>query len=398
MFGVKRSCALLLVGLSAALLRAEPAVTPSVAKDYALFVGSTLMVETGGSFHEVLGTANGGASAQIVENGQRRRIDLADASNIRIDRGLKLSNAIAQISEVDGRCTKSGGGAPDWMQQMVLMNDLRSQAVQNENKALNAQAGYSSLGGGSSSGNDAPAQDAQKAGAQIASAAASSGAAQANSMANAASSISSTLATHEVGANAFEVRCNVSAPKPAEDAYLLLITEYREASGGDRQVRIHLEPVGKIGSKARSVTILQRGLPTDFQLEQYRLHLFAGGAELATNLSERRVDLTEDDALRYLSLSYIASHPKATLPAVPQRVAVPVGFKQTLAQSQLDAPIYATVGADGMVSRVSADERGESGLAPSIETVVKKFRFNPALKEGKPVESLVAFKLSEYLH
>jgi hypothetical protein len=117
---------------------------------------------------------------------------------------------------------------------------------------------------------------------------------------------------------------------------------------------------------------------------------------VATNLSDKRVDLTADDALRYLTLCYITKHAKETRDAEPLRIAFPGDFKQQSRPAWLEKPVYLTVASDGIVRKASADQAG-AALDPYLDSVVAKFRFAPALKEGKPVESVVAFSLGEYL-
>lgn len=197
--------------------------------------------------------------------------------------------------------------------------------------------------------------------------------------------------------NALEVSCSVSVPKATRDAFLLLVTGFHEEKNPKVQYQIHLEPLKDIGPKARRVDFVQTGLPDGYILDSKSVHLFYNGREVASNLAEKRVDLTASDALNYLTLCYVTKHAKETLAAAPMQIVVPADFKRQVGQEWLQKPVFLTVAPTGVVQQAAADESG-TALDPYLAGVVTKFRFVPALKEGKPVESVVAFNMSEYLH
>jgi hypothetical protein len=199
------------------------------------------------------------------------------------------------------------------------------------------------------------------------------------------------------GNNALDIACELSTPRVMHNTYALVITEFHEASDGKPSYDVHIEPVGELGPKPRKVTLTQTGFPPGFIRGQVSLHLYSGSLELATNLSEGRVDLTADDAMRYLVLAYVTSHAKDSLAAAPLRIAVPADFKQRTSTADLDRTLYVTVDPMGRVQGLSAAPNQLVAVDPYIDSTVRKFYYEPALREGKPVESVVEVQLAGLL-
>src|SRR5690606_11046771 len=85
-------------------------------------------------------------------------------------------------------------------------------------------------------------------------------------------------------------------------------------------------PVGRLDLTPRKVRILQAGLPAGFELIDTDIYLFNRGEEIATNLSERRIDLTLEEVRQYLMLDHVANHRNETLPARPVWSIAPAGL------------------------------------------------------------------------
>jgi hypothetical protein len=145
------------------------------------------------------------------------------------------------------------------------------------------------------------------------------------------------------------------------------------------------------------VTLTPTGLPPGFILGQVGLHLYSGSLELATNLSEGRVDLTANDAMRYLVLAYVTSHGKDSLAATPLRITVPADFKRRVSTADLDRTLYVTIDKMGRVRGLSAAPDQLVAVDPYIDSTVRTFYYEPAIKDGKPVESVVEMRLASFL-
>jgi hypothetical protein len=100
---------------------------------------------------------------------------------------------------------------------------------------------------------------------------------------------------------------------------------------------------------------------------------------------------------RYLVVAYVASHPKDSLAATPLSIAVPADFKQRASAADLDRTLYVTIDPRGRVRRLSAAPDQPVTVDPYIDATVRKFYYEPALKDGKPVESVVQVRLAGLL-
>lgn len=346
--------ALVFCSLVASLGAAEPVVET---KTHSLFVGGRLLVEVDGKFQEVVGATSD--AYRINVQGERKLLPLSKAHTVRIEQTLELSSVSAMIEDFKWSTSheRDGRDLQAWADQAQTMATLKSDSVFHTEQAMTAAAEAATVSPGSFE--YAAAQGTlQKSADRIASA---------QVVNQQTGQFSNRLGTPGLEDNSIEVSFEVYAPKPAGEAYLLAITTFRENGQDKLQYRSHAEPISGLGAKGKPVRFTQSGFPSGFKVESISLHLYADGQEIATNLSERRVELTEDAALRYLTVCYIAEHPKATLAAVPQRVALPVGFRDEAPVGSASRPVYATVASDGSVKQVAADQAGTASSDPYIE-------------------------------
>lgn len=361
-------------------------------KDHALFVGGDLCIDFAGAAREVVG-ANAKEVVVLVE-GKPTPVRLDKVEGVRLDRHLKLTDVVAQVDNLKAEPVKMAGigERQQWLEQRFMMDSMQTEAIGNYARSYNAMMTANSL---ASAAESSSSEDAG-----YAAASAKQSAATAQASMDRATAVAAQSRSVDKGAggdmDALEVTAKLSAPKAAREAFVVLVTSFRESAKAPLQYQIHLEPLKKLGPKPEKICITQGGFPKDYILDSYSLYLFADGREVATNLSEKRVDLTADDALKYLTLCYITNHAKETLAASPMRIALPTDFKQQVPAAALQHPVYLTVGTDGAVSKAAADPAG-SALDAYVAGVVSKFRFAPALQEGRPVESVVAFNLSDYV-
>lgn len=370
---------------TALLLAGEPEAVP---KDHALFVGASLQVKQDGGLGEVDGVTDD--TAWVVMNGQRKSVPLLSLEEVRIQRSLKLSDTIATIGNPHGEPihTSDTNTARDWARQQIVMGALQTESMNRWDRSFQGIESASAV--------PASSLDFPMAQQRLAAATEVAGDSQ-RSMSMAQTFAQQGMGTGS-GPNALAFSCEISSPRLFRNAFLLLVTEFHDSAKPDLlQYRIHTQALPELGPKMQRMHFTQKGFPGGYRLERCQTFLFGDGQELATNLSERRVDLTADDALRYLSLCYIASHAKESLSAVPLRVAFPSDFRKVAPEAAVARPLYVTVGTDGSVKNVVTAEGGTTAPDIYIDSVVRKFRFNPALNGGKPVESVLELKLSDYI-
>ena len=147
-----------------------------------------------------------------------------------------------------------------------------------------------------------------------------------------------------------EVTFEVSAEQPLASPYVVILAQYHElnAPPGTSRNWIYAKALEPIDSKPRKVRILQGGFPRGFELEKFQVHLYNRGQELATNVADKRVPLTRDEAFQYMLIDYVSSHKGASLPATPAMVKLPADFRTRLAGGQLAQIFFVKVSKDGL--------------------------------------------------
>jgi hypothetical protein len=196
--------------------------------------------------------------------------------------------------------------------------------------------------------------------------------------------------------DALEVDLEISSPKPLSGAHLVFVSECRDPKKPDVLLhKVSPQLLGKIGPQPVKVSFDQRGFPAGYILEKERVFLYADGAEIVTNLSDNRVDMTRDQAFMYLLVQYIASHKKDSLPPAPILGAAPADFRSRVDASQLNQTVSISVNKDGRVTEISSEDAGPAKLSPAIEIALKNFRFFPALQNGLPADGKMKARLSD---
>jgi hypothetical protein len=190
----------------------------------------------------------------------------------------------------------------------------------------------------------------------------------------------------------FAVTPKVDLAKP----YIAVVAQIRDPGGknpGQRQPWIYLQPMGAMAAGATTkVTVYQEGMPAGYTLEKCDIHLYDGREELATSVSNKRVLLTEDEALTFRVIEYVAANRGRTLPAVPAKFVR--DRRSSLTQAELDQACYVRVAKDGKVAATFSDKGATVPLQDeALDAALRGLRFKPAIEAGKPVESIVAVRL-----
>lgn len=378
--------ALFTVALAAASLRAEPAAPP---KDHALFVGSSLQIKDGDTFRELI--AADADYLTVATDGKMQKLPRRSVDAVRIEPGLKLSSMVAQIDDLKTAMVKASPSGDRWAadRMRILMDSMVGHSEEAMDRAMNTVDAANQVA--------ATVHPLYRQEAEASAADRRSDLTRVLDTNHMLQTSVSSIGPSDASATAVQVNCAITAPRSTREAFVLLITEYRTNTREKPQYKVHVEPLVDLGPKSQRLSLIQSGLLAGFILDRVDVHIFADGQELATNLSEHRVDLTADDALRYLVLTYVATHTKDTLAATPLKISVPADFKSHVSADQLERTLYVTVGTDGAVRAVSGAADQGVATSPVVESTVRRFRYNPALNEGRPVESVVPLKLAEFV-
>jgi len=196
--------------------------------------------------------------------------------------------------------------------------------------------------------------------------------------------------------DAVEVNFEVSSPTELKSPYIVLVVRYHSKGGKPNSSRdlIYARALEAIGSKPVKIHILQGGLPRGYELENYQVHLYNLGQEIATEVVPKRVDLTRDEAFEYVKAEYLGSHKGATLPSVPAMGKLGIETKSHLTAAQISGVYFVKVTKDGKPVAAFTDEACSQPVDGVIDSLVKSVRFFPALEAGKRVEGIARLTFS----
>lgn len=185
----------------------------------------------------------------------------------------------------------------------------------------------------------------------------------------------------EKGADCFDLEFDVSANEPREGCHVVAYCVLKLPNRRQASRMVLLQEAGRLTSEPRRIRIRSPRLAAGFEVAGYSLHLFSRDEELATNLSAKRLTLSEAQAFQYLNLQYAAEHKGETLPPVVLHASIPEHRARTLTPQQLERNVRVTVNAQGAVTSVK-----DTGDLPAWTVqAIERFHFHPALEAGKPV-------------
>ena len=194
------------------------------------------------------------------------------------------------------------------------------------------------------------------------------------------------------GHDAMELEFKVSSPKPIAHAYLIALTRVRDAKGAITDINFHRE-IGAIGPQPRKILHLQTGMTPGAEIIEVKTHVFSNGKELATNLSEKRFELTTEEAMQYLMLDHTANHRGQTIQAQPVWELAPPELKAANDAKALDFPVTVKIDADG---RLTGLDTGALIVPEPILAIIRSLTFLPALQEGTPISTTTTVNLADY--
>lgn len=202
----------------------------------------------------------------------------------------------------------------------------------------------------------------------------------------------------KAGVDAMEVDFNISAANPLHEPYIVTITKFhaRGTQPGLVQNLVYAKALDPIYKQFSHIHFTEGGFPLDFELVDFRVHLYDRGIEVPTNLSPDRVEMTREEAFQYVKAEYISAHRGATRPPVPAMGKLPAQLPAKLAAGNYGDTFYVKVSKDGLAEESFADMGCSKRIDdPFLDEVVKGLRFKPALDQGKPVEGVSALNLSK---
>jgi hypothetical protein len=386
-----------------ALAFSAPAAAPDGAnagpKTYTLFMGADLDVQLNKVAYRVLDVTGG--SFVVKVDGKELLVPMNEGPvSLRVAHSLKLTEAAAAIADLKGERAYTPGNDPvkKYMAQQgqaVASQDAIANATWNVVYAqrmanANAKAAASGQEGGFPVGSDLGAAQRQLNAVSAASL---------SDFGNNTSLVGKMQDELREGLfDAMDISFEVSAEKPLNSPYVVVVAQYREPNKppGALHSWIYARALEPIDTKPRKVRIVQGGFPQGFELERFQVHLFEHGEELATNVADKRVPLTRDEAFQYVLIDYVSSHKAASLPATPAMGKLPADLRTRLDSGQLTQRFFVKVSKDGLPVETYVDETCSHKVDdPYLQSVIQDIRFKPALEKGRPIEGIALLRFCD---
>ena len=392
---MKSGAALLAAALLSAVvpsLRAAegPAAEP---KPYTLFVGVDLAVQQDGTFHPVVGAT--GRGLLVESGGQNKEVASDQAGNLRISRGVKLSTATATIANVRTESVdrEAARAQLEAFQSYVAMATVAGDAYDRaageviEAGTHNWPVSDRDPDRATKTTNIVPALNAFEAALPGTS----------HDLDIAGSIFATNMTTRSTPT--VQISFDLSAPQPLENAYLVVVAEYAAAGGSGSVARqVSARSLGRLDATPRAVTLEHPAAAPGYTFKRFYVGLFADGQEVATNLSNDRLALTEDQAYQFFVASYLVAHKDQTRPPAPMLMTSRADLRRRAGAVPLHADIYAKVDKNGALLALSSDAAGSVQVSAPVAAALQKVRFAPALDKGVPVAGLVKFDLASLVN
>jgi hypothetical protein len=198
------------------------------------------------------------------------------------------------------------------------------------------------------------------------------------------------------GLDAMDVAFDISSARPLYNPYVVTMTRFRTPNSrpGSVQTLVYARALDPVYSHATHVHFSEDGFPFNYELLDFQLHIYNRGIEIATNISNNRVELTRDEAFEYIKMEYVSAHKSETLPAIPAMGKLPAELPNRLAAGKYNETFFIKVSKDGLADEAYSDVTCQKKIDdPFLESVVKSIRFKPALANGTPVDGVAALNL-----
>jgi hypothetical protein len=399
---LSRSFAIALLSLVLSANPAWPADGSATApKTHTLFMGADLAVEHDGKLQPVEDVV--GTMLRIRPDGKNVvSVPLSRDRNLRVNETLKVATMATSV-EVP-KLVVERAYTPENDPFRKFVNASRVSAAVSDMQELSqarADAAASALAGAAASA--APVDENYKASLQLQLDSAQAALNLATNLSNSDMMNTGSLAGRMSGElaqerfDAIRLAFEVKSPRSMARPYFIFIAQFREPGTKQGAARKWVMAKSLDALEANvpvRLDLTQGGFTPGFVLESSSLHLYNDGVELATNVSRKRVDMTEDEAMQYQIIEYISANKGQTVPAKPMATKLSREQREQVMGGQFSETYYVRVTKQGAVDAVFLDADGKRPLQDAkLEAVVKTLRFNPALQAGKPIEAIAPVKL-----
>jgi hypothetical protein len=393
-------CLAIALSISGAVPLATATGEEPVGKDHVLFLGLNVGMDEGRFVCPVV--AADSQSVEILKNGRRERVPLRFAHFVTLPE-LKVSRARIDIRDVkvERRYTLASDPAMSAIAQQMTMASVQEAAQERAAAELQqAEATVAGIQRAVASGLPVSPSDQSSASKGLVDAVE----AYNTSYTNLPDGLDPGAAAAGVGGSdaydVFEVSFRLEAPDHVvEDAFAALRMMVRDpANPGVPMTSVKFFPLPRLGEKTRRVSLMQAGLPPGFAVDSYAVHVYTGdGRELATNLSSKRMDLTEEQAWQYLLFQHVTKHKDVDEAVRIAGEMLPPELGKLIPKDRLLVPVDVAVDRHGKIKSVTVGPGKTLAEDAGLVEALKRVRIFPAIEDGEPVDSRGTFLLSDFV-
>ncbi|HVU17781.1 MAG TPA: hypothetical protein VHD32_12715 [Candidatus Didemnitutus sp.] len=196
--------------------------------------------------------------------------------------------------------------------------------------------------------------------------------------------------------DAVQVEFELTSPVPVRKPYVVLMARFhdKDAAPGQTQNWLYAAELEHLDAKPIKVRVLKGGFPPGYVLDSQQVHVYDGGHEIATNLSDNRFDLSRADAFKYLMIEYLAARKKASAAATPIMGVLSMPERESLGVDAYHRTYFVKVSKEGLPVAAFTDHGLTTPVDAHVAPLLANVRFLPALEQGKPVEAVAELNFS----
>jgi hypothetical protein len=184
------------------------------------------------------------------------------------------------------------------------------------------------------------------------------------------------------------------ASEPIPDAYAVSLTEYTTPENPQEPaIAMHFSDLPWIGTKPRRFTIRQINFPWGFKVSEVQVHIFSKGQEIASNLSEKAMEVSRDEALLFLQMDHLNARKQQDAAPSLVRELIPPSLILPESMDLSGQSVVLNIRDDGTVVEIPDTLTDGRTIDQGIRSILEKVNFYPALEKGTPVASKIEFFL-----
>lgn len=192
------------------------------------------------------------------------------------------------------------------------------------------------------------------------------------------------------------VRFSIKSDQYFPKAHLAFIFQLSDEPEGEPVMSwFHFLTIEDVSETERSYDYQIKPYPAGKYVHSQEVFLFADGSEIATNLSQKHVQMTRKDATVFLSFQYLSRNEGKTRP--PQRVWKYLSHevRDNLDPELMNESITLKIDKEGQVTDIISDPRVRAALTASNMREISSQIYLPALDNGQPVPGELELKLRD---